>query len=45
MPKHNWRHLLLILIVLFFIPFGDQGSIGMRILGPIANAVYSVLVG
>ena len=36
---------LLILIFLFFIPFGDQGSIGMRILGPIANAVYSVLVG
>jgi Zn-dependent protease len=36
---------LLILFFLFFIPFGDQGSIGMRVLGPIANAVYSVLVG
>jgi Zn-dependent protease len=36
---------LLILIVLFFIPFGDQGSIGMRIIGPIANAIYSILVG
>jgi Zn-dependent protease len=36
---------LLILIVLFFIPFGDQGTIGMRVLLPIANAIYGVLVG
>jgi len=36
---------LLILIVLFFIPFGDQGSIGMRVIGPIADALYFVLVG
>ena len=36
---------LLILIVLFFIPIGNQGTIGMRIIGPIANGIYSVLVG
>jgi Zn-dependent protease len=36
---------LLILIVLFFIPIGNQGTIGMRIIGPIATAIYGVLVG
>jgi Zn-dependent protease len=36
---------LLILIVLFFIPIGNQGTIGMRVIGPIADAVYFVLVG
>ena len=35
---------LLILIFLFFIPFGGQ-TIGMRVIGPIASAIYRILVG
>jgi Zn-dependent protease len=35
---------LLILIFLFFIPLGGQ-TIGMRVISPIANAIYRVLVG
>jgi Zn-dependent protease len=36
---------LLILIILFFIPIGGQGTIGMRVLLPIANAIFGVRVG
>jgi Zn-dependent protease len=35
---------LFILVALFFIPIGGE-TIGMRVIGPIANAIFNVLVG
>lgn len=35
----------LFILILLIIPFGSEGSILGRVLGPIANAIYDVLVG
>jgi Zn-dependent protease len=46
----QWRPILsqyglFILILVFFVPIGTGGSIGGQILYPVADAIYSVLVG